>query len=68
MLRNRMTLEDVYVQLCQKNGGKIFDFGPFVVEYIEGLDKVNILSKPSLVKIVDNINRNIEEEELWEKL
>lgn len=62
-----MTLEDLYIQFCQKNGTKLFDFGPFIVEFLDGSKKVNILSKPSLIKAVESVNQDIEEEELWQK-
>ena len=62
-----MTLEDLYIQLCEKANCKIFDFGPFIVEFIEGNLNSNILSKPSLIKMVESINQNLEEEELWQK-
>lgn len=62
-----MTLEDLYIELCEKANCKIFDFGPFIAEFIEGNLKSNILSKPSLIKMVESINQNLKEEELWQK-
>lgn len=62
-----MTLEDLYIQLCEKANCKIFDFGPFIAEFVEGNLNSNILSKPSLIKMVESINQNLKEEELWQK-
>lgn len=65
--KNKIKLEDLYIQLCEKANCKIFDFGPFVVEFTEGSLKSNVLSKPSLIKAVESINQNLEEEENYGK-
>ena len=62
-----MTIYDLYIQLCEKANCKLFDFGPFVAEFIEGSMNANVLSKPSLIKAVEGVNRDIEEEENYGK-
>lgn len=64
MKQKPMTIYDLYIQLCEKANCKLFDFGPFVVEFIEGNLNSNVLSKLSLIKAVKGINKDIEEEEV----
>ena len=64
MNKKRMTIYDLYIQLCEKANCKLFDFGPFIAEFIEGNLNSNVISKPSLLKIIDGVNRDIEDEEV----
>jgi hypothetical protein len=61
--KHKITLEDLYIQFCEKDHCKIFDFGTFIVGFIDGSEKSNILDKSQLKKIVSNMNKNIEDEE-----